>query len=84
MTADIQFADARAIWRTRPPRTTPSGARARRGLANEASVGYASHTPPTKRYQRRAAIAFEAWVASPELRALACLRRGLRRRRMAP
>jgi len=68
--ADLQFADARAIWRAVP---ADDASRSRAvALAEEARAGYASHAPPTNLYQR-ALHRIEAWLASPDVRGLPCL-----------
>ncbi len=71
MAADLQFASARAIWRS-VPADDASRAHAM-ALAEEARAGYATHAPPTLRYQN-ARHRIEAWLASPEVRGLACFR----------
>jgi predicted Ser/Thr protein kinase len=69
--ADLQFAYARAVWRTVP---ADDASRARAvSLAEQARDGYAKYAPPTLRYQdERHKI--EAWLAAPDVRGLPCLR----------
>ena len=68
--ADLQFAAARALWRTVP---VDDAARVNAAaLAEAARARYASHAPATKLYQD-ARRRIEAWIASPAQRALACL-----------
>jgi tetratricopeptide (TPR) repeat protein len=82
--ADLQFAAARALWRSagapgRPAaRPAPSGAtdadadamRAQaEALAREARASYRKNAPPTKRYQD-ALSRIDAWLASSDVRSL--------------
>ena len=68
--ADIQFAAARALWRTVPVDDAARVSAA--ALAEAARAGYASHAPATKLHQD-ARRRIEAWIASPARRALPCL-----------